>query len=745
MSIPQVGQGSVAVVPTFRGFRKSTDAQFGLAAKSGKSIFDTGFKAAGASSGKGFASSFTSSTKGLTSNALRGVQAEVAKASREVAALRIREADATGKVRLAEAQLVEARRKYADGSSQAIRAEERLASAQRQTIATKTNLLGATERLTAAQRNLAAATTSAADAGGRSGGVFSRLTTTFGDAGRNGANRFSQGFKDVLGGVLGANIITGIGYTIGRGIGDAARAGMGYAFEAVGLASDFEQSSGAVTAQFKDQAAAIFDAARVGARTVGLSKATYQQYSAIVGAQLKNLGIRQEDVAGNTTSLIGLGADLAAQFGGPTSQAVEALGSLLRGERDPIERYGVSIKQADINARLAAMGMEDLTGEAEKQATVQATLALLWEQTADAQGTYIRERDTTYAGRLATLNAELANAQQDFGDSLLPSAVAALEFVNDELLPVLQDALGSAGPQISSSLKAAMPEIESTLKELGENLPELINLGGTIASAVSDSVGGDFGEGGIIGGIPRVKSELEGFGQWLTRDFSEYADWEDYWTTFGDGFEHWWDVAWDGVDDGAAQRAKDTTERTVSGFRDFLAQERGTEIGTALGTQIGGAVSAALEAEAAKTKAWGEIAAEGFAMGLDSKLARIEAAGTALGQASIKGLQKGTDSHSPSRFAMAVGDDTGEGFGLGVRGRLSYVEKSASTVASAAIASLASAKSLVTTGSATAAAVNDGPTIDARQYVTVDAERDPRITGRQYGREFLREIAGDAP
>src|SRR5690606_40307374 len=49
----------------------------------------------------------------------------------QVSNARLREQDAAGKVRVAEAQLAEARRKHAADSSQVIRAEERLASAQR--------------------------------------------------------------------------------------------------------------------------------------------------------------------------------------------------------------------------------------------------------------------------------------------------------------------------------------------------------------------------------------------------------------------------------------------------------------------------------------------------------------------------------------------------------------------------------------------------------------------------------------
>ncbi len=737
MSIPQVGQGSVAVVPTFKGFRKTTDSVFGAAARSGKSIFDSGFTAAGLSAGKGFATSFRSTTKDLSSGALKGVQAEVAKASREVSTLRIREADALGKVRIAETGLAEARRKYAADSLQVVRAEERVAAAQRADIAVKERLLGATDRLTSAQRNLATATTAASDAGGRSGGVFGRLSATFGDAGRSGGARFSQGFKDVLGGVLGANILTGIGYTIGREIGDAARAGIGYTLQSVSLASDLEQSTGGVTAQFKDQAGDILTAAKTAATAVGLSRSTYQQYATVVGAQLKNLGIRQDQVSGKTIDLIALGADLAAQFGGPTSQAVEALSSLLRGERDPIERYGVSLKQADIDARLAAMGMSDLTGEAEKQATIQATLALLWEQTADAQGTFFREQDT-YAGKQQRLMAQLTDAQTEFGNALLPTATQVLEFANDDLLPALKAALDDIGPELAASIEDSLPAIESALKSIAESVPEAIDLGTSISKALFGDENTQYGVDELVSDTNRVQKELEGFGEWLTRDFSTYKDWDDYWTTFGEGFTHWWDVAWDGVDDAAEQRAAETSDRMLSGFRDFLAQERGTEIGTEVGVQVGDAAIAAATAARPGMSAAGADVGEGFAQGLESKLARIDAAGVALGKGSIRAIRKGTESASPSKAAMRAGSDTGEGYGLGMLSQTDYVERSATALATASLASL---RSLQPTGASVGASASPGASVP-RELVIVDANR--QLIGRMQVEADGRIAAYDA-
>ncbi|AWY04762.1 tail length tape measure protein [Gordonia phage Emperor] len=188
---------------------------------------------------------------------------------------------------------------------------------------------------------------------------------------------------------------------------------------AVSSASRAQQAAGAVESVFGRQAAAVQGLAASAATSVGLATSEYSELASVLGAQLNNLGVAQSQLVPTTDSLIKKGADLAATFGGTTAEAVEALSSLFRGETDPIERYGVSIKQSDINARLAAQGMSGLTGEALRQAETQARLAILTEQTAKATGQFARESDTT-AGAQQRMAAQFENAKASLGESLLP-------------------------------------------------------------------------------------------------------------------------------------------------------------------------------------------------------------------------------------------------------------------------------------------------------------------------------------
>lgn len=207
--------------------------------------------------------------------------------------------------------------------------------------------------------------------------------------------------------------------------------------KAVSAAADLEQSTGAIEAVFKSGADQMKAYADTAASTVGLTKNEYQELGTLLGAQLKNGGTSIDQLAGKTNDLIGVAADLSAQFGGSTSDAVAALSSALKGERDPIERYGVSLKQASIDAKAAELGFQKVGGSFDNEAQQAATLALIMEQTADAHGAFAREGDTL-AHQVQVLKAHFGDFAAKAGTLVLPMVTALATAALDHLVPALE-------------------------------------------------------------------------------------------------------------------------------------------------------------------------------------------------------------------------------------------------------------------------------------------------------------------
>lgn len=190
--------------------------------------------------------------------------------------------------------------------------------------------------------------------------------------------------------------------------GAGVAAGLLYAAKA---ASRHEQAMGALEAVFKSNTATMVNYQNQANELFWISKTEYAEAATKLGSQLINLGTDQSAVAETTNDLIGAAADMAAQFGGPTSAAIDAISAALRKERDPIEQYGITLTDVNIKAKMAAEGLTEL----------EATLALIDEQMRQT-GTFgagAREYDTLEASA-ARLTAALDDLAVGMGEALLP-------------------------------------------------------------------------------------------------------------------------------------------------------------------------------------------------------------------------------------------------------------------------------------------------------------------------------------
>lgn len=184
-------------------------------------------------------------------------------------------------------------------------------------------------------------------------------------------------------------------------------------------AGDLEQAVGGTEAVFKDASGYIDGFAKDAARTMGLSERAFREATTRMGGQLKGLGFSIDDAAEKSVVLTQVAADLAATYGGTTADAVDALAAAFRGEADPAERFNLRLNQSTVNAKALEMGLAESTSQVSAAAKAQATLALIMEQSIDAQGQFGRESDTT-AGRLQIMNAEFENMKAQLGSAVAP-------------------------------------------------------------------------------------------------------------------------------------------------------------------------------------------------------------------------------------------------------------------------------------------------------------------------------------
>lgn len=196
--------------------------------------------------------------------------------------------------------------------------------------------------------------------------------------------------------------------------------------DTVDAASQAEQSIGATQSVFGGFASQVIDRSNQAAKAFGLSANGYRESANLIGSLLKNQGVSMDQLAGKTDSMIGTASNLAATFGGSTKDAVDALSSAFKGEFDPLERYGISIKQSTVNEELAAQGKDKLTGAALKQAQQQAITNLITDQASDSAGAFANQTNTL-AEKQQIMGAQVENIKAKLGDKLLPVVGKAVD------------------------------------------------------------------------------------------------------------------------------------------------------------------------------------------------------------------------------------------------------------------------------------------------------------------------------
>lgn len=199
----------------------------------------------------------------------------------------------------------------------------------------------------------------------------------------------------------------------------------------------------------------------------GLSQGQAAQASVFLGSVLKQYGFNISESAGQTQKLVTLAQDLATTYGYDVQEALLAITALFRGEYDPIEKFGVAMKQNEVNARLAAQGLNDLEGAALANAQAIARLEMLFERAGDSVGAFARASDTLY-GSQQRLNAIIGNLQISVG--------APLQKPLAEINNIFADIFEKNGPGLVEVFEALGQTVDVVAPFIGQLTQKLIAL-----------------------------------------------------------------------------------------------------------------------------------------------------------------------------------------------------------------------------------------------------------------------------
>lgn len=211
--------------------------------------------------------------------------------------------------------------------------------------------------------------------------------------------------------------------------GGAAAVGATAGFRsAISAASDLGETTSKVSQIFGKAAVPALEKFAAGAaKSLGQSRQSALDAAATFATFGKSAGLSGQNLVGFSTQLTSLSSDLASFHNTSPEEAITAIGAALRGENEPIRRYGVLLDDASLRQEALRQGLISTTKTAlTPQQKVLAAQALIMKQTSDAQGDFARTSGGL-ANQQRILSASVENVKAKIGQALLPAVTAAMK------------------------------------------------------------------------------------------------------------------------------------------------------------------------------------------------------------------------------------------------------------------------------------------------------------------------------
>lgn len=189
--------------------------------------------------------------------------------------------------------------------------------------------------------------------------------------------------------------------------------------QAVDNAINLSESINAVEKTFDGASETILKWGKTAETQAGLSKAAFNTAVVPIGAMLRNMGYDAEGAAESSIKLASRAADLASVFNTDLDSALTAIQAGLRGEADPLERFGVGLNETSVKAYALQAGMIAAGDEMTAAQKTTARLGLLFKQTDRFAGDFVQTSGEA-ANKSRILAARYENLSASVGGKLVP-------------------------------------------------------------------------------------------------------------------------------------------------------------------------------------------------------------------------------------------------------------------------------------------------------------------------------------
>ena len=251
-------------------------------------------------------------------------------------------------------------------------------------------------------------------------------------------------------------------------IGAAVGAVGAFAYKAIQAASDFDEAINKNKVVFGAISKEVEAFARTANTALGLSETAALKAAGTFAIFGKSAGLAGKNLSDFSIDLVTLASDLASFNNTSVDDAITALGSALRGEAEPLRKYGVLLDDATLKAAATELGIYSGSKALTAQQKVLAAQKVIFDQTGDAQGDFGRTSDGL-AAQQKILGATFDDIQQKLGKAFLPIFLKVVTYLNDNVVPVFERVAEVIGE------KGLVAGLQQALYEMGSSGIGLIN------------------------------------------------------------------------------------------------------------------------------------------------------------------------------------------------------------------------------------------------------------------------------
>ena len=222
----------------------------------------------------------------------------------------------------------------------------------------------------------------------------------------------------------------------GAAVAAIGAAAVNFGVDVVKAGSTAQQSLNGISKLFGDNAQVIVTESKNAADQWGISAEQYRQSALVIEGGMTRAGMSFDEARSRGDTLRGNLLDLVSVYGGDLPGALDAYGAAMRGEFDPLEQFGVKLKESAVQAKAKEMGLMDASGQLDEYGRALATTALIEEQAAAVQGAS-GDRAETFAGKVEKLKAKWENFKETIGLAVMPVLGELMDAIGPQITPLL--------------------------------------------------------------------------------------------------------------------------------------------------------------------------------------------------------------------------------------------------------------------------------------------------------------------